>query len=157
MSFHSSIQSACLDISSIDLIFGGWASFNVSYEYDAKTNTYLRSYESGADHDVYKCGSDDLGEKNPEDVCELTQMAPSVVVAMMVQESKASDNYHENITAIGKGKAYVFQNGVAIEGIWSKGSRDEQIKFTDNNGNEIKLAPGQTFVSAVPNYGSVAF
>ena len=144
-------------VSSIDLIFGGWASFNVSYEYDASTNTYLRSYESGANHDVYKCGSDDIGEKNPEDVCELTQMTPSVVVAMMVQESKASDNYHEDITSIGNGKAYIFQNGVAIEGTWSKSSRDEQIKFTDNNGDEIKLAPGQTFVSAVPNYGSVAF
>ncbi len=144
-------------VPSIDLIFGGWASFNVNYEYDAKTNTYLRSYESGANHDVYKCGSDDIGEKNPEDVCELTQMAPSVVVAMMVKESKDSDNYHEDITSIGSGKVYIFQNGVAIEGTWSKGSRDEQIKFTDNNGKEIKLAPGQTFVSAVPNYGSVAF
>ncbi len=144
-------------VSLIDLRFGGWASFNVSYEYNADSNTYLRSYESGANHDVYKCSSDDLGEKNPEDVCELTQMAPSVVVAMMVQEGRASDNYHEDITTIGSGKAYIFQNGMAIEGTWNKSSKDEQIKFKDNDGNEIKLAPGQTFVSAVPNYGSVAF
>ncbi len=141
----------------ISLRLGGWASFNVNYAYDANTNTYLRSYESGNAHEVYKCPSEDLGEKNPEDACELTQMAPSVVVAMMVKESKASDNYHEDITAVGSGKAYIFQNGVVIEGTWKKSSTEEQIKFLDENDEEIKLAPGQTFVTAVPNYGSVEY
>lgn len=141
----------------IGLRLGGLASFNVSYTYDANTNTYLRSYGNGNAHEVYKCPDGDLGEKNPEDACELTQMTPAVVVAMMVEESKASDNYHEDITAIGSGKAYVFQNGTAIEGTWSKSSVEEQIKFLDKNGGEIKLAPGQTFVTAVPNYGNVEF
>ena len=141
----------------IGLRLGGLAPFNVSYTYDAKTNTYLRSYGNGNAHEVYRCPGEDLGEKNPEDDCELTQMTPAVVVAMMVEESKASDNYHEDITAIGSGKAYIFQNGTAIEGTWSKSSVEEQIKFLDKNGGEIKLAPGQTFVTAVPNYGNVEF
>ena len=139
------------------LRFGGWADFNVNYNYDAESNTYLRSYESGKPHEVYACPEEALGEVNPEDRCTLTQMAPAVVVAMMVQESRASDNYHEDITAIGSGKAYIFQNGTATEGTWTKSSADAQIKFTDASGAEIKLAPGQTFVSAVPNYGSVVY
>lgn len=144
-------------VSSINLNFGGWANFNVHYDYNAETNTYNRSYESGVAHEVYACAAEDLGEKNPEDVCSLTQLSPSVVVAMMVQEHKASDNYHEDITTIGTGKAYIFQNGTVIEGSWSKSSREDQIKFYDEEGKEVALAPGQTFVSAVPNYGSVEY
>ena len=144
-------------VGSIALRLGGWESFNVIYKYNVENNTYLRSYESGSAHEVYNCPASDLGEKNPEDVCSLAQVAPSVVVAMVVQESKASDNYHEDITTIGSGDVYIFQNGAVTEGTWKKSSKDEQIKFTDEKGNEIKLAPGQTFVTAVPSYGSVDF
>ncbi|MBR2767201.1 DUF3048 domain-containing protein [Candidatus Saccharibacteria bacterium] len=141
----------------IRLKFGGVPSYNSSYTYDAESNKYLRGYESGAAHEVYGCPAEDLGERNPEDVCSLTQLSPSVVVAMMVQEHKASDNYHEDIKALGSGKAFVFQNGMAISGTWEKASKSDQIKFTDEAGSEIKLAPGQTIVSAVPDYGSVDF
>ncbi|MBR3138862.1 DUF3048 domain-containing protein [Candidatus Saccharibacteria bacterium] len=144
-------------VGSASFRFGGWGNFNVTYTYDANSNKYLRGYESGAAHEVYNCPNEDLGEKNPEDVCELTQMAPSVVIAMIVNERKAADNYHEDITAIGSGDVYVFQNGDVVKGTWRKDSVADQIKFLDTEGNEFKLAPGQTIVSAVPNYGSVAF
>jgi len=144
-------------VNNVALRFGGLASFNVNYSYDATTNRYTRGYESGAAHDVYDCAREDLGEKNPEDVCTLTQMTPSVVVAMMVSESRASDNYHEDITTVGSGRAYIFQNGTAVEGSWRKDSVADQIKFLDADGNEVRLAPGQTIVSAVPNYGSVEY
>ena len=150
-------STVAVPVPSIALNLGGWADFNVNYTYDANSNKYLRSYESGDPHLVYTCGDENLGEKNPEDACGMAQVAPSVVVAMMVQESRAEDNYHEDITAIGSGDAYVFQNGTAIKGKWQKSSAEDQIKFTDANGAEIKLAPGQTFVTAVPNYGSVAY
>lgn len=144
-------------VGKITLRFGGMPNYNVVYDYDAELNKYLRSYESGVAHEVYSCSAEDLGEKNPEDVCTLTQMAPSVVIAMKVAESRASDNYHENITTTGTGEAYIFQNGTVIQGQWRKDTVADQIKFTDAEGAEVKLAPGQTFVSAVPNYGSVEY
>jgi hypothetical protein len=129
----------------------------VNYSYDGVNNTYLRSYESGDAHNIYDCPAEDLGEKNPENVCTLRQLAPSVVVAMMVEEKRAWDNYHEDITTIGSGKAFIFQNGGVTVGTWNKGSVGEQIKFFDESGAEIALAPGQTFVEAVPTYGSVEY
>lgn len=141
----------------ISVQFGYSESFNVNYNYNVSSNTYLRSYESGDPHDIYDCPAEDLGEKNPEDVCTLKQLAPSVVVVMMVEEKKAWDGYHEDITAIGSGEAYVFQNGGVIRGTWKKGSVDEQIKFFDESGVEVFLAPGQTFVEAVPTYGNVEY
>ena len=143
--------------SSITMRFGGMGNFNVHYEYNAETNTYLRSYESGVSHDVYNCSAEDLGQKNPEDVCTLKQLAPSVVIAMIVAERKAADNYHESIDAVSSGDAYIFQNGIAIKGAWKKTSKQDQIVFTDAEGKEVKLAPGQTFVSAIPKYGNVEY
>ena len=137
--------------------FGGMPNFNVRYTYDPASNTYLRSYASGTPHDIYECPSSDLGEKNPEDNCALKQLAPAVVAVMMVSERRASDNYHEDITTTGSGEAYIFQNGAAIKGTWKKPSVAEQIRFYDEDGTEIALAPGQTFIEAVPNYGSVEY
>ena len=145
------------EVVEISLQFGGMPNFNVQYNYDLETNKYLRSYESGAAHEIYSCPEEDLGERNPEDVCSLTQMAPSAVIAMIVLEHRASDDYHEDITTTGSGDAYVFQNGTVTQGTWTKNTRDDQIKFIDDAGNEIKLVPGQTFVSAIPDYGSVDF
>ena len=141
----------------IKIDFGGWDAFDVVYDYDANTNTYNRSYGNGDPHSVYVCSTEDLGERNPEDVCTLSQMSPAVVIAMMVQESRAADNYHEAITTMGSGDAYIFQNGIAIKGTWNKSSREAQIEFKDASGATIELAPGQTFISAVPNYGSVVY
>lgn len=144
-------------VTHITFDYAGSPTFDVIYDYDAGSNTYKRSYGNGEAHDSYVCPTDDLGEVNPEDACSLQQISPSVVVAMVVQEHRASDNYHEAITTIGSGEAHIFQNGIAIKGTWTKNSKEEQIKFTDENGAEIKLAPGQTFISAVPHYGAIAY
>ena len=144
-------------VSNIRINLASSANYNPIYIYNADTNTYARSYASAMSHDVYKCPNDDLGEKNPEDTCNLSNVNPSVVIAMIVQEKRASDNYHEDITTIGSGDAYIFQNGTAIKGSWHKSTREDQIKFLDSNNQEIPLAPGQTFITAVPTYGSVEY
>ena len=137
--------------------FGNVPNYNPVYDYDATTNTYKRSYESGALHNVYKCPAEDLGKKDPENVCELQQLSPSVVIGIVVNERKAWDNYHESITTTGSGTAYIFQNGTAIKGTWNKNTRADQLKFYDENGVEVALNPGQVIVSAIPNYGSVEY
>ncbi|MBQ6461140.1 DUF3048 domain-containing protein [Candidatus Saccharibacteria bacterium] len=144
-------------VSVINLSFGSSPTFNVHYDYDVESNTYLRSYGNGNDHEVYVCPNEDLGKKDPESVCTLKQMAPSVVIAMVVAERKAADNYHEDITTIGSGNAFIFQNGDVVKATWRKDTKQDQIKFLDKEGQEIKLAPGQTFVSAIPNYGSIEY
>ena len=145
------------EVSSMSFRFGNVPSFNVDYEYNAEKNVYERSYQNGMEHQVYTCSSEDLGDRNPEDVCSLTTLSPSVVIAMIVQERRAADGYHEAITTTGSGDAYIFQNGIATKGSWSKTTKADQIKFFDDKGEEMKLAPGQTIVSAVPNYGSVEY
>ena len=145
------------EIDSVNFNFGNVPSFNVTYAYNAEKNVYERSYRNGLEHQVYTCPSEDLGDRNPEDVCSLTTLSPSVVIAMIVQERRAADGYHEAITTTGTGDAYIFQNGTVVEGSWSKSTKADQIKFFDEKGEEMQLAPGQTIISAVPNYGSVEY
>ena len=145
------------EVPEVAVSFGGGIDFDVNYQYDAEKNVYLRSFASGMPHMVYQCAGGNETLADPEDFCELVQVAPAVVVAMVVKESRAADNYHEDITTQGTGTAYIFQNGTAIEGSWSKASAADQIKFFDDEGNELKLAVGQTFIEAVPNYGSVEY
>ena len=144
-------------VSAINLSFGYMPDFNLHYDYDLTENVYRRSYQSGVAHDVYRCPDENIGEVNPEGNCNLVQMSPKVVVAMIMDEKKAPDGYYESITTIGSGEVYIFQNGTVKHGTWNKPSRGEQIKFYDDSGSEILLIPGQTFVSAIPGYGSIEY
>lgn len=153
----SDVGAITPSVTNIALAFGGWLDYNVNYIYNINTNSYDRSYANGNPHTVYNCPAENLGEPTPESVCELVQMSPSVVIAMVVDERRAWDGYHEDITTVGNGSAYIFQNGYVVPAIWTKNSVDSQIIFTDENGQEILLAPGQTIVEAIPTYGGIEY
>ena len=145
------------EVTTIEFSFNSGDNFSPVFNYNSSTNTYDRSYAYGGIHEVYQCPDENLYGKDPQDYCSTTQVSPSVVVAMIVNESLSSDGVHESITTIGSNTAYIFQNGQAIKGTWKKDSRDSQIKFYDGSGNEVSLVPGQTWISAVPEYGSVDY
>lgn len=157
-------RAACADdetcpaatlITHIEMDFSYAKAYNVIYDYDSATNTYLRSYDNGDAHLVYNCPAG-LSRPNTKSQCgDLVQVAPSAVVAMVVRESTMSDNYHQKITTIGSGTAYIFQNGEVIEGTWEKSSQNAQIIFKDGEGQVISFTPGQLWVAAVPHYGDV--
>ena len=145
------------EASTITFSFGSGANFSPVYQYNTSTNTYDRHYASGSAHEVFSCSEEELYGKDPQDACSTTQLSPSVVIAMIVDERLSSDGVHEAITTIGSNTAYVFQNGKAIKGTWKKNSREKQIHFYDESGEEIPLIPGQTWISAIPTYGSVDY
>ena len=119
---------------SIDVTISSY-TYNSHYDYDAESNTYLRSMAGTAHLDR-----------------EDGQIAPRVVIAMMVNESTViEDGYREDIQTTGSGTAYIFQDGEVIKATWKKASRTSQITFTDSAGEDVALARGQTWISAVPN------
>jgi hypothetical protein len=121
---------------SIDVKISG-PLFNSKYLYNAATNTYDRS-QAGAPHLDRESG----------------QISPRVVIAMKVNQTKVfEDGYREQIDAIGSGSATIFQDGTVQEVTWKKLSRTAQITFTDDNGADVPLARGQTWITALPNGG----
>ncbi len=122
--------------------FGRSARYNTRYQYDASTNTYQRSIGGEASLDR-----------------EEGQIAPSVVVALTVQQTTVQeDGIRENIITTGQGKATIFQNGSVVEGIWRKADRTSPLELRDANGKAIALTRGQTWIAAVPGgAGSVSW
>jgi hypothetical protein len=109
--------------------------YNHSYAFDATTNTYIRS-QAGAKHADREDG----------------QIAPSVVIVMKVNQTTVfEDGNREQITTIGSGEAYIFQNGTVTSGTWHKDSLKGQIYYKDSTGTPVSLNRGQTWITAVPN------
>ena len=139
------------------------ANYNINYTYNSSTNTYLRSYEGNSGkHMVYNCKglSKSGSEISPKRDCgEMVQVAPKVVVVIKVAEQLNRTNlYREDVTTTGSGEAYIFQNGIVITGTWEKENISSQLVFKDSEGEVIKLAPGQTFITAIAkSYGYVKY
>ncbi len=116
------------------------ALYNSTYTYDATANLYNRS-QAGAPHTDRESG----------------QISPRVVVVMKVATRVAPGSSQQTV-AIGSGVAYVFQDGDVHEVTWTKASKNDQITFTTAEGQDFRLARGQTFISAVPvDTGSVTW
>lgn len=141
----------------INMVLGNSGIFNIVYSYDSDSNSYHRAYANGEPHMVYPCLASALPPGSVSVCSDLVQLSPKAIVAMSVEESRMADGYHENIKTLGSGKAYIFQNGEAIEGTWTKNSHQDQIIFRDNNGEEIRFTPGQLWITAIPQYGGVTW
>lgn len=115
--------------------------YNVHYDYDQASNSYLRS-EGGAAH---------------MDAESKTQLAPKVVVALVMPYSLMADGYHSQYNTQGSGKMYVFQDGTVQTGTWTKGDPKSQFVFKDDAGKQLPLNAGQTWVSVVADTSKVSY
>ena len=74
------------------------------------------------------------------------------------EQTNQINHYREDLTTTGSGDAYIFQNGIVVEGTWEKEKVSSQLVFKDKSGNIINLAPGQTFITAIAkSYGYVKY
>jgi hypothetical protein len=110
------------------------SAYDVRYTYDSDSNSYKRS-EGGESHKVV----DSKGKA--------TRLTPKVVIGLGMNLTQ--NGKYSVYRAVGKGEAYIFQNGTVIKANWNKASAKQQIVFTDDNGDPIKLNPGQTWISAL--------
>lgn len=118
------------------------ATYNSAYTFNTKTGLYDRS-QGGAAHQDRESG----------------RISPRVVIVMKVQQRHIfEDGWREQIDAIGSGTAHIFQDGTEQTVTWKKASREGQVTFTDADGEEVALARGQTWITAIPNgVGSVSW
>lgn len=108
-------------------------TFDVHYDYDSATNTYVRSHGTGAHSDR---------ESGP--------ITPKTVIVMKVPAHRGfEDGYREQMTTIGTDKVYIFQDGTVTEGFWHKPDRKGQIRFYDLMGRPIRLNAGQTWITVI--------
>lgn len=115
------------------------ALYNPHYDYDAATNSYKRS-EGGKPHTDEKSGQ---------------QLNPKVVMALVMPQGR--NGIYTTYNTLGSGEVFLFQDGTLTKGTWSKATNKEQFTFKDANGAELKLNPGQTWISVVGSADRVIF
>ena len=121
------------DATSIDIDIS-YNLFNVHYDYNKGCNCYLRKM-AGEPHIDRESGS---------------QIEAKTVIVMKIPTTIGfEDGYREQMTTIGSGTVYVFQDGKVAVGTWDKKGRKDQITFTNESGDVIKLDRGKTWITAV--------
>ncbi|MBD3238569.1 MAG: DUF3048 domain-containing protein [Candidatus Moranbacteria bacterium] len=123
----------------------GFASqFRVQYTYDPKTNSYLRKWGGRIDTDA-----------NTKE-----QVAPKNVIVMFANSRQIEGQYND-VDVEGEGDLYAYIEGKEIKGKWEKKKgncvignelvclNSAKLKFLNENGEEIKLIPGQIWVEVL--------
>ena len=116
----------------------GYPYNTITYKYDRKTNTYLRSV---------------TGETKETDAADKTRIAPKNVIVMRMRFGPLNDGHpgapRLEANVVGSGPAWISTNGRTIKGTWKKTAMTKPTQFFDKNGNQIPLTVGQTFVQVL--------
>jgi hypothetical protein len=120
----------------------GYKQFDVAWQYNPETNTYLRAMGGEAHLDLIS--REQIGVKN-------------VVVILTDEIGPVDELKHMLYTTIGKGNALVFSDGQVTEALWSKPNRIGRTVFTDKAGKEIKFTRGKIWISVISKTNSVAY
>ncbi|HSD55547.1 MAG TPA: DUF3048 C-terminal domain-containing protein, partial [Candidatus Saccharimonadales bacterium] len=83
------------------------------------------------------------------------QISAKVIVGLVMPQGK--NGIYTTYNTIGSGKAFIFQDGIAVEGTWTKSDNKSQFTFKDANGAEIKLNPGKTWLTVVGGADRVTY
>lgn len=108
-------------------------SIDIVWDWNAGEGRYERTQE---------------GEKHVDKTYGQIGAQNVIVLAVDYRQSSIDSNAPEAVT-LGEGQASVFSNGEVITGRWQKELAVYNFVLTDDNGNPIKLTPGQTWVELV--------
>ena len=134
---------------SINLDWG--TDFCIShFYYDEANNLYMR-YTGEAPYMSF-ASADDREEDNME------QLSFSNVIIQRVPYEYANNNRIMPVMqSVGKGNADIFIGGRYIPGYWVRESIESPTVFFDDQGNEIYLTRGKTFIAHFPPEALLAY
>jgi hypothetical protein len=128
----------------------------IEWRFDAGSGKYLR-FVNGAPHNTqsYALNGKWRGAcaiENPQ----AQQIASSNVVVLNVKYEPTDfvedtlNSYSAFIEMTGSGTAQIFRDGVKIDARWDRPTLTDFFRFTDANGAEIGLKPGNTWFELAP-------
>ncbi len=121
----------------------GTETYISHFVYDEFNNIYYRY--SGDALWVSHVSEDDLDD---EDAIPLT--FSNVIVQRVEYEYTNNSKIMPNMQSVGQGNADIFIGGRYIAGYWIRLSQDDPTVYYDDQGNEIQLTRGKTFIAQLP-------
>ncbi len=110
----------------------GW----LEYKYDATTDKLTR-YMNGEEH-VDRATGEPIEVQN-------------LIVQFTTVTDMPNDPGHRQVDVIGEGPAEFFIHGKRLVGTWSRPSSTDKTTYTLENGEELTLTPGNTWIAVHPN------
>lgn len=117
--------------------------FDVEYDYDKTTNSYLRTWGSTKDTDR------NTGKQiAPKNVVVMIADAAPIKVGEQYVNVQIGDPWFDQADS---GSAYFYINGKEQRGTWKKDKSKPESKlfFYDASGQEVKFVPGQIWVDII--------
>ena len=113
-----------------------------NYEYDTEKNIYLRS----------------VNNKSQNDYITGKQLTVKNIIVYKVKYSniQGDDKGRQTIDNVGTGTGYYISNGYAVPITWKKDSRSSATVYKYNNGKEIQVNDGNTFIQIMPDNQTLA-
>lgn len=105
-----------------------------SYNYDSVNQYYLRSMNG-------KAHVDGITNK---------QLSYKNIIIMKVSNKTLDNEGRQDLSTTGTGDGYYLTNGYAVPIKWAKESRASKTNYTYQDGTEIKVNDGNTFIQVVP-------
>jgi hypothetical protein len=112
--------------------------YDAEWDYVRETNTYQRLQGGTLQEDL-----------------EGSEIAAANVVVIFTQVLVIDEVGRREVRTEGDGNAWLFRDGKRFDVRWKKDSRKEPLTFVTEDGSDVALNPGQTWVEVVPLSTSV--
>jgi len=119
----------------IQINYSTLSIFNITYEYNTVTKTYLRFQNE-------KPFLDANNKKQIE--------VKNLIIQFVPEETHLDAEDRLKIETTGQGQALIFIDGKLMRGNWNKKNPGERTIFYDNSGQEIIFQPGNIWIEIVP-------
>lgn len=115
------------------------SSYRAGYEYNEETESYDRYYVDQQQFD------ETHSDEEPKPISP-TNVLVQIVPARLIPGTSSGIL---EMDTIGSGKGYFFTMGEMVEVQWEKRDKEDLTRYYDNDGKEIILNPGQTWVQVI--------
>ncbi len=109
---------------------------------------YLR-FNGETPHTVLTAPVD--GEEQTEEQIAADTLVVLTATKYWASSSSGAGSAVPALDTVGSGTAYVFYDGVVVEGNWERDSVDERFELTLENGSPITIPAGRLWISVFPN------
>lgn len=116
-----------MNANEIDIVYG---SIDTKFKYNEDTKMYTRIVNGNVtkDHE----NGEEFTTKN--------------IIVQRLSYKMCSDNYYWDLNTVSSGEGYYITNGKAVPIKWSKDSRKDKTKYMYQDGKEIEVSDGRTYI-----------
>ncbi len=132
--------------------------YNIShFMYDESQNAYIRFCGAGIKPAKWATFMAYTSPEATEEESKVPLVFSNVIIQRVTYADEATTQYRVMVQSVGRGNADIFIGGRYIPGYWVRTSIEDPTVFYDDQGNELVLNRGKTFIAHFPVDGLCAF